>query len=119
MSRVRGDYVRPVDFKRGHVDMSHGGGGRAMAQLIDELFLRAFDNDWLRQGNDGARLPGCAGRMVIATDSHVVSPLFFPGGDIGCLAVHGTINDVAMMGAVQLWLAATFIIEEGFPLAVL
>jgi hydrogenase expression/formation protein HypE len=117
MSRVRGDYVRPVDFKRGHVDMSHGGGGRAMAQLIDELFLRAFDNDWLRQGNDGARLPGCAGRMVIATDSHVVSPLFFPGGDIGCLAVHGTINDVAMMGAVPLWLAATFILEEGFPLA--
>jgi hydrogenase expression/formation protein HypE len=114
---VRGDYVRPVDFKRGHVDMSHGGGGRAMAQLIDELFLAAFDNEWLRQGNDGARLPAASGRVVIATDSHVVSPLFFPGGDIGCLSVHGTINDVAMMGAAPLWLAATFILEEGFPLA--
>jgi hydrogenase expression/formation protein HypE len=117
VSVVRSDYVRPVDFKRGRVDMSHGGGGRAMAQLIDELFLRAFDNDWLRQGNDGALLPASAGRMVVATDSHVVSPLFFPGGDIGCLAVHGTINDVAMMGAAPLWLAATFILEEGFALA--
>ena len=64
MSTVRSDYVRPVDFKRGRVDMSHGGGGRAMAQLIDELFLRAFDNDWLRQGNDGALLPAHAGRIV-------------------------------------------------------
>ncbi len=110
-------YVRPVDFKRGHVDMSHGGGGRAMAQLIDELFLAEFDNEWLRQGNDGAQLPGATGRIVIATDSHVVSPLFFPGGDIGCLSVHGTINDVSMMGAAPLWLAASFILEEGFPLA--
>jgi hydrogenase expression/formation protein HypE len=117
VSPVRSDYVRPVDFRHGHVDMSHGGGGRAMAQLIDELFLRAFDNEWLRQGNDGARLPPGTGRMVIATDSHVVSPLFFPGGDIGSLAVHGTLNDVAMMGATPLWLAATFILEEGFALA--
>jgi len=117
MNTGRSDYVRPVDFRHGRVDMSHGGGGRAMAQLVDELFLRAFDNVWLRQGNDGALLPAHAGRMVVATDSHVVSPLFFPGGDIGCLAVHGTINDVAMMGAAPLWLAAAFILEEGFPLA--
>ena len=117
MSAVRSDYTRPVDFRHGRIDMSHGGGGRAMAQLIDELFLRAFDNDWLRQGNDGALLPASPGRMVVATDSHVVSPLFFPGGDIGCLAVHGTINDVAMMGAAPLWLAATFILEEGLALA--
>jgi len=117
VSPVRADYVRPVDFRHGCVDMSHGGGGRAMAQLIEELFLRAFDNEYLRQGNDGARLPAAPGRIVVATDSHVVSPLFFPGGDIGCLAVHGTVNDVAMMGATPLWLAATFILEEGFPLA--
>ena len=117
MSGVRSDYIRLVDFKHGHVDMSHGGGGRAMAQLIDELFARAFDNDWLRQGNDGACLPPSPGRVVIATDSHVVSPLFFPGGDIGCLAVHGTLNDVAMLGATPLWLAASFILEEGFALA--
>jgi len=117
MSGVRSGYVRPVDFRNGRVDMTHGSGGRAMAQLIDELFLRAFDNEWLREMNDQARFTVPAGRMVIATDSHVVSPLFFPGGDIGCLSVHGTINDVAMAGAKPLNLAAGFVLEEGFPLA--
>ncbi len=110
-------YVRPIDFRHGRVDMTHGSGGRAMAQLIEELFARAFDNQWLRQGNDGAVLAAPPGRLVMATDSHVVSPLFFPGGDIGALAVHGTINDVAVMGATPLWLAAGFVLEEGFPLA--
>ena len=114
---VRNGYVRPVDFRHGRVDMTHGSGGRAMAQLVDELFLRAFDNEWLAQRNDQARFAVSAGRMVVSTDSHVVSPLFFPGGDIGCLSVHGTINDVAMAGAVPLHLAAGFILEEGFPLA--
>ncbi len=117
MNDTRARYVRPVDFRHGRVDMTHGGGGRAMAQLIEELFLEAFDNEWLRQGNDGARVEVPAGRLVMATDSHVVSPLFFPGGDIGCLSVHGTINDVAMCGATPLWLAAGFVLEEGFPLA--
>jgi hydrogenase expression/formation protein HypE len=116
MSAVRKDYIRPVDFKHGRVDMTHGGGGRAMAQLIEELFAQAFANEWLAQGNDNALFAPPAGRMVIATDSHVVSPLFFPGGDIGCLSVHGTINDVAMAGARPLYLAASFILEEGFPL---
>ena len=106
MSPVRADYVRPLDFKHGRVDMTHGSGGRAMAQLIDELFLHAFDNAWLRQGNDAARVSMPHGRVVMATDAHVVSPLFFPGGDIGSLSVHGTINDVAMMGAAPLYLAA-------------
>ena len=117
MSAVTQAYVRPVDFANGRVDMSHGAGGRAMAQLIEELFVHAFDNEWLRQMNDQACFKVPAGRMVITTDSHVVSPLFFPGGDIGCLAVHGTINDVAMAGARPLYLAAGFILEEGFPLA--
>ncbi len=114
--KMRKGYVRALDIKNGRVDMSHGSGGRAMAQLIEELFAAAFDNDYLRQGNDGALLPKTDGRLVMATDSHVVSPLFFPGGDIGCLSVHGTINDVAVMGATPLWLSAGFIIEEGFPL---
>jgi hydrogenase expression/formation protein HypE len=114
---VKRGYVRPVDFKHGRVDLTHGSGGRAMAQLIDELFLRAFDNEWLRRLNDQACFQAPQGRMVMATDSHVVSPLFFPGGDIGCLSVHGTINDVAMSGARPLYLAASFILEEGFPLA--
>jgi len=117
MSGVRKGYVRPLDLKRGVVDMSHGSGGRAMAQLVDELFLAAFDNAWLREMNDQARVPMPAGRLVIATDSHVVSPLFFPGGDIGCLSVHGTVNDVAMAGAKPLYLTAGFILEEGYPLA--
>jgi hydrogenase expression/formation protein HypE len=110
-------YTRPLDLKRGRVDMSHGSGGRAMAQLIEDLFAAALGNEFLAQGNDGALLPQARGRLVMATDSHVVSPLFFAGGDIGCLAVHGTINDVAVMGARPLYLAASFILEEGFPLA--
>jgi len=116
MSNVRKGYIRPVDFKHGRIDMTHGSGGRAMAQLIEELFLAAFDNDWLRAANDQACFAVQSGRMVMATDSHVVSPLFFPGGDIGCLSVHGTVNDVAMSGAKPLYLSASFILEEGFPL---
>jgi len=111
-------YSRPLDMKNGRVDLTHGSGGRAMAQLIHDVFLRHFDNPWLAAQNDGACLPFPAGgRLVMATDSHVVSPLFFPGGDIGCLSVHGTLNDVAMNGARPLYLAASFILEEGFPLA--
>jgi hydrogenase expression/formation protein HypE len=117
MSTVKPNYARALDIKNGRVDMSHGSGGRAMAQLITELFARAFDNEYLAQGNDGALLPQAAGRWVMATDSHVVSPLFFAGGDIGCLSVHGTINDVAMAGAVPHYLAAGFILEEGLALA--
>jgi len=118
---MKKDYLRPLDFKQGRVDMNHGAGGRAGLQLVEELFARAFDNPALRQGNDGAvlDLPNIPGghRLVMATDAHVISPLFFPGGDIGCLAVHGTVNDVAMLGATPLYLAASFILEEGFPLA--
>lgn len=106
-----------INFRRGQVDMTHGSGGRAMAQLIEELFVKHFDNDLLRQGNDQALFTPPAGRLVISTDGHVVSPLFFPGGDIGSLSVHGTINDVAMSGAKPLYLSAGFILEEGFPLA--
>ncbi len=113
---VKSGYVRPLDLKHGRVDLTHGSGGRAMAQLIEQLFAAAFDNEYLAQGNDGATLPFPPGRVVLATDSHVVSPLFFPGGDIGSLAVHGTINDVAVMGARPVCLAASFILEEGFPL---
>jgi hydrogenase expression/formation protein HypE len=116
------DYIRPLDLQRGRIDMNHGAGGRASMQLIEEVFVRAFDNPYLRQGNDGATLPVPdelleGGRLVMACDGHIVSPLFFPGGDIGCLAVHGTINDLAMMGARPLYLSASFILEEGFALA--
>jgi hydrogenase expression/formation protein HypE len=106
-----------LDLERGAVDMTHGSGGRAMAQLIEELFKRHLDNPLLRQGNDQALFLPPAGRLVMSTDGHVIAPLFFPGGDIGCLSVHGPINDVAMAGARPLYLAAGFILEEGFPLA--
>ena len=114
---VKPGYSRPLDLKHGRIDLTHGSGGRAMAQLIDQLFAAAFDNPVLAQKNDMAtfRLP--PGRVVMATDAHVVSPLFFPGGDIGCLSVHGTVNDVAMSGAQPIYLAASFILEEGFPLS--
>jgi hydrogenase expression/formation protein HypE len=114
-------YSRPLDIRHGCIDMSHGAGGRAAAQLVEELFLPALDNPFLRQGDDGAvlTLPSfdpAQGRLVMATDGHVVAPLFFPGGDIGCLSVHGTVNDVAMCGAQPLYLSASFILEEGFAL---
>ena len=118
MKRDASTYLRPLDLKHGRIDMNHGAGGRVAAQLIEELFVPAFDNRYLRQGNDGARLEVPQGqRLVMATDAHVVSPLFFPGGDIGSLAVHGTVNDVAMLGAVPMYLSASFILEEGLPLA--
>lgn len=110
-------YTTKLDLKNGTVDMTHGSGGRAMAQLIDELFISNLDNELLRQGNDQACFDVTQGRMVMSTDGHVISPLFFPGGDIGSLSVHGTVNDVAMSGAKPLYLAAGFILEEGFPLA--
>ncbi|MDQ6970958.1 MAG: hydrogenase expression/formation protein HypE [Mariprofundus sp.] len=116
MSNIRRFPMR-LDIKKGQVDMAHGSGGRAMAQLIEEIFIKHFDNELLRQGNDQAMFATAKGRMVVSTDGHVISPLFFPGGNIGSLAVHGTVNDVAMSGAKPLYLSAGFIIEEGFPLA--
>jgi len=106
-----------LDARRGVIDMTHGGGGRAMTQLVQEMFVRHFDNEMLCKGNDQAAFDVGAGRMVMSTDGHVVSPIFFPGGDIGSLAVHGTINDVAMAGAKPLYLSAGFILEQGLPLS--
>jgi hydrogenase expression/formation protein HypE len=101
------------------VQMAHGGGGRMSQRLLDELFLPAFDNPLLAALHDGAvlGLGDGAPRLAFSTDSFVIRPLFFPGGDIGSLAVHGTVNDVAMCGARPLALSAAYILEEGFPLA--
>lgn len=106
-----------INFKHGRVEMAHGAGGKATHQLIEQLFLNAFSNDFLLQRNDQACFAIPASRLVMTTDSHVISPLFFPGGDIGSLAVHGTINDIAMGGAKPLYLSASFILETGFPLS--
>jgi len=109
--------TRRIDTRHGLVDLSHGAGGRAAAHLIQEIFIDAFSNPALSRADDQAAFDISAGRMVMSTDGYVISPLFFPGGDIGSLAVHGTINDVAMAGAIPLHLAVGFIIEEGFPIA--
>lgn len=101
----------------GTVDMTHGGGGRAMAELIRDLFQRHLSNPILDRGDDAGLVIVPEGRLVMSTDGHVISPVFFPGGDIGALSVHGTVNDLAMMGARPLYLTAGFILEEGFPLA--
>ena len=108
---------RKLDIRTGLVDLSHGAGGRASTQLVDDIFRPAFDNALLDQGNDQAAFDVAAGRMVMSTDGYVIWPLFFPGGDIGSLSVHGTVNDLAMAGAQPLHLAASYILEEGFPLA--
>ncbi|GAB4287637.1 MAG: hydrogenase expression/formation protein HypE [Roseovarius sp.] len=101
----------------GVVEMAHGAGGRAMAELIEQMFVAALGNGLLDGQEDQAVLGVPPGRLALSTDGYVVSPLFFPGGDIGHLAVNGTINDVAMAGAQPIALTLSFILEEGFPLA--
>ena len=96
--------------------MAHGGGGRMTRMLVDGLFAKTFDNPALAELHDGAILDLPAGRVAFSTDSFVISPLFFPGGDIGSLAVHGTVNDVSMCGARPIAISAGFILEEGLPM---
>ena len=95
--------------------MSHGAGGKATQSLIEAIFLEAFRNPLLEPLEDGASLTVGDTRLALTTDSYVVSPLFFPGGNIGDLAVNGTVNDLSMTGATPLYLTAGFILEEGFP----
>lgn len=103
------------------VVIGHGSGGRMTQELIRQVFLTHFDSPALLAGNDFARagLPGASGQLAVSTDAHIVTPLFFPGGDIGRLAVCGTVNDVAMSGAKPLYLTASFILEEGLSMEVL
>ncbi|MBI5883112.1 MAG: hydrogenase expression/formation protein HypE [Elusimicrobia bacterium] len=97
--------------------LAHGGGGRLMHQLLEGVFLPAFGNPMLEARHDGAVVEVGGARLAFTTDAHVVSPLFFPGGDIGTLAVCGTVNDLAMCGAKPLYLSAACILEEGLPVA--
>src|SRR5436305_2897632 len=96
--------------------MGHGSGGRLTAQLIRDLFLPAFSNAVLDKLDDQAVLDVNSARIAFTTDSFVVTPLFFPGGNIGELAINGTVNDLAMSGATPLYLSAAFILEEGLPM---
>jgi len=101
---------------RDHVSLGHGSGGKLSAELMREVFLPAFRNDTLERLEDQATLSIGNTRIAMTTDSFVVKPLFFPGGDIGSLAVHGTVNDLAMGGATPLFLSVAYIIEEGLPM---
>ncbi|EGT5711517.1 hydrogenase expression/formation protein HypE [Cronobacter dublinensis subsp. dublinensis] len=106
------------------ITLAHGSGGQAMQQLINRLFMHAFDNPWLAEQEDQARLPlaeltAKGDRIAFSTDSYVIDPLFFPGGDIGKLAICGTANDVAVSGALPRWLSCGFILEEGLEMATL
>lgn len=106
------------------ITLAHGSGGQAMQQLIGELFMRAFANPLLDEQEDQARIPlheltAHGDRLAFSTDSYVIDPLFFPGGDIGKLAICGTANDVAVSGAIPRWLSCGFILEEGLEIATL
>lgn len=101
------------------VTMGHGGGGRLTQMLIERMLLPAFGNPALDALHDGARLEAGGARLAFSTDSYVISPLFFPGGDIGSLAIHGTVNDLAMCGARPIALSAGLILEEGLPMETL
>jgi hydrogenase expression/formation protein HypE len=98
------------------VELAHGGGGRKTAKLIETLFAPAFHNPYLEPLGDGAVVTIGRERLAFTTDTFVVKPVFFPGGDIGSLAVHGTVNDLAMCGAEPLFLSAGYLLEEGFPM---
>lgn len=120
--------TNPIDFNAAclvplsqypRIQMAHGGGGKLMHRLLQDIFLAAFGNEALNHQHDSSVLSLPAKKLAFTTDSYVVRPIFFPGGDIGSLAVHGTVNDLAMSGARPLYLSAGFILEEGLPIETL
>jgi hydrogenase expression/formation protein HypE len=115
LERIDRARARKARVKEPRITLSHGAGGKATHNLIDAIFLEAFRNPELEQLSDAASVQVGDARLAFTTDSYVVSPLFFPGGDIGELAVNGTVNDLAMAGARPLVISAGFILEEGFP----
>src|SRR5512133_306249 len=117
MSKTKGFSLScpaPVN-KREQIVMAHGGGGKLMHQLLETYVIPAFRNEKLESRHDGAVFNVANARLAFTTDSYVVRPMFFPGGDIGTLAVNGTVNDLAMCGARPLYLSAGLIMEEGLP----
>src|SRR5437867_7433604 len=118
IERVRQHRRHKFYLRDKHITLSHGSGGKATHNLIEGVFAPAFSNPLLDPMDDAAifGIDGTDHRLAFTTDTYVVSPLFFAGGDIGKLAVHGTINDLAMAGAEPLYLSAGFILEEGFPI---
>jgi hydrogenase expression/formation protein HypE len=117
LDRIDRARKRRPKVREERITMSHGSGGKATRTLVEAVFLDAFSNPLLEPMEDAAQLHLNGSRVALTTDSYVVSPLFFPGGDIGDLAVNGTVNDLAVSGATPLYLSAGFILEEGFPVA--
>jgi hydrogenase expression/formation protein HypE len=117
LDRIDRARQRAPRVREERITMSHGAGGKASQTLIEAIFLGAFRNPLLEPLEDSASLLLGGTRVALTTDSYVVSPLFFPGGDIGDLAVNGTVNDLSVTGATPLYLSAGFILEEGFPVA--
>src|SRR5205807_9873273 len=117
LARIDRQRRRKASIKEERITLAHGSGGKATHTLIDALFLEAFRNPTLEAMEDQATLSINGTRLAFTTDSFVVHPLFFPGGNIGDLAVNGTVNDLAVGGARPLYLSAAFILEEGLPLA--
>lgn len=116
LDRIERARRRRPTVKDERVTLAHGAGGKATQTLVEAVFVDAFRNPALEAMEDGATLAPTGGRTVFTTDSFVVSPLFFPGGDIGDLAVHGTVNDLAVCGARPVYLSAGFVLEEGLPI---
>jgi hydrogenase expression/formation protein HypE len=111
------EFVCPIPIEQyPNVLLAHGGGGKLTHQLIEKMFMPAFGNSLLGARHDGAVFDLPASKLAFTTDSYVVRPMFFPGGDIGTLAINGTVNDLAMCGARPLYLSAGFILEEGLPM---
>jgi hydrogenase expression/formation protein HypE len=117
LDRIEKVRKRRARVKEERITLSHGSGGKATQTLIEAIFLESFRNPLLEPLEDAAELTINGSRLAFTTDSYVVSPLFFPGGNIGDLAVNGTVNDLAVSGARPLYLSAGFILEEGFPVA--
>jgi hydrogenase expression/formation protein HypE len=117
LERIEKARARPARVRDERITLAYGSGGKATATLVEAVFLEAFRNEALEPLEDQALLQAGPTRLAFTTDSYVVSPLFFPGGDIGDLAVNGTVNDLAVSGARPRWLSAGFILEEGFPVA--
>ncbi len=103
-------------YSQSNVLLGHGSGGKLSADLIRDVFLPTFNNPFLEKLNDSAILPSNGSELAFTTDSFVVDPVFFPGGNIGSLAIHGTVNDLAVSGARPLYISAAYILEEGFPI---
>ncbi len=117
LDRIEKARRRRPRVREERITMAHGAGGKATRTLVEAVFVEAFSNVLLEPLEDAAQLHVNGSRVALTTDSYVVSPLFFPGGDIGDLAVNGTVNDLAVSGATPLYLSAGFILEEGFPVA--